>query len=244
MLASVQHRFSRGFTLLTNYTWSHCISTYDFTTDLNGTGFLNPYNLAMDKGDCNFDIRHIFNLSIVASTSKKGNSLLSMILRNWQVAPLVRAQSGAPLNITTGIDNSLAGTNTITNADRPNVVLPNIYTSSWGPTLQYINPQAFTQNAKGTFGSLGRDVARTPGMLTFDVSLSRLFYLTERFHLDVRADAFNIINHTNFSAPSQTGIQIAGISTGVSSALNSTTFGRLTSAGDPRILQFSMKLIF
>ena len=245
MLASLQHRFAHGFTLLTNYTWSHCTSTYDFTTDLNGTGFLNPYNLAMDKGDCNFDIRHVFNASIVGTSSMKGNSLLARVVRNWQIAPLVRAQSGAPLNVTTGKDNSLMGTNTITNVDRPNLVLPNnVYNANWGPSLQYINPAAFAQNAPGTFGSLGRDALRTPGLLTFDASLDRLFYLTERFHLDVRADAFNIINHTNFSSPSQTGIQIPGISTGVSATLNSTTFGRLTSAGDPRILQFSMKLIF
>jgi hypothetical protein len=244
LLASAQHRFSHDFTLLTNYTWSHCISNYDFTTDMNGTGFLNPYNLAMDRGNCNFDIRHIFNASIVATSSVKGSSFFAKVLRDWQVAPLVRAQSGAPLNITTGKDNSMAGTNTITNYDRPNVVSSNIYQSSWGPTLQYLNPAAFTQNAPGTFGSLGRNVARTPGLLSFDASVDRIFALRERFKLDVRADAFNVINHTNFASPSQTGIQIPGIATGVSSALNATTFGRITSAGDPRILQFSLKLLF
>jgi len=62
--------------------------------------------------------------------------------------------------------------------------------------------------------------------------------------LDPVADAFNLINHSNFASPSQTGIQIPGIATGVSSALNATTFGRITSAGDPRILQFSLKLLF
>ena len=138
----------------------------------------------------------------------------------------------------------MAGTNTITNFDRPNVVSSNIYQSSWGPTLQYLNPAAFTQNAPGTFGSLGRNVARTPGLLSFDASVDRIFALRERFKLDVRADAFNVINHTNFASPSQTGIQIPGIATGVSAALNATTFGRITSAGDPRILQFSMKLLF
>jgi hypothetical protein len=244
ILASVQHRFSHDFTFLANYTWSHCISDYDFTTDLNGTGFLNPYNMKMDRGNCNFDIRHIFNASIVATTTAKGDSLRARLWRNWQVAPLVRAQTGAPLNITTGKDNSMAGTNTITNYDRPNLVMSDIYTSSWGPTLQYINPAAFAQNAAGTFGSLGRDAARTPGLLSFDASLDRIFAFTERFRLDVRADAFNVINHTNFGAPSQSGVQIPGIATGVSAVLNATTFGRITTAGDPRILQFSMKLLF
>jgi hypothetical protein len=244
LLTSVQHRFNQGFTLLTNYTWSHCISNYDFTTDMNGTGFLNPNNLAMDRGDCNYDIRHIFNASIVALSYSKGNSMVSKVLRNWQFAPLVHAQSGAPLNITTGVDNSLAGTNTITNYDRPNLINASIYNSAWGPSLQYINPGAFAQNAKGTFGTLGRNVAITPGTLSFDASMDRIFSLKERFRLDVRADAFNVINHTNFAAPSQTGIQIPGIAAGVSSALNSATFGRITSAGDPRIFQFSLKLLF
>jgi hypothetical protein len=244
LLASVQHRFSHNFTLLANYTWSHCISDYDFTTDLNGTGFLNPYNLKMDRGNCNFDIRQIFNASIVAVSAVKGNSILAKLARNWQIAPLLHTQTGAPINITTGKDNSLAGTNTITNFDRPNLVLPNMYTSSWGPSLQYLNPAAFAQNAPGTFGSLGRDAGRTPGLLSFDVSVSRTFAMTERLRLDLRADAFNAINHTNFGGPTQNGVQIPGIAGGVNSVLTSTTFGRITSAGDPRILQLSLKLLF
>ncbi len=74
--------------------------------------------------------------------------------------------------------------------------------------------------------------------------MDRLFAVKESVKVDVRVDAFNVINHTNFGAPSQNGVQIPGISTGVSAALNSTTFGRITTAGDPRILQFSMKLQF
>jgi hypothetical protein len=244
LLASVQHRFSHNFTLLANYTWSHCVSDYDFTTDLNGTGFLNPDNMKMDRGNCNFDIRHIFNASIVGTSAVKGDSLLARLARNWQVAPLLHTQTGAPVNITTGKDNSLAGTNTITNYDRPNLVLPEMYTSQWGPMLQYLNPAAFAQNAPGTFGSLGRDVVRTPGLLSFDVSVNRQFALREKFRLEVRADAFNALNHTNFGGPTQNGVQIPGIAGGVNAVLTSTTFGRITSAGDPRIMQLSMKLMF
>ena len=87
-------------------------------------------------------------------------------------------------------------------------------------------------------------VARTPGLLSFDASVDRIFSVKEGFRLDVRVDAFNAINHTNFASPSQTGIQIPAIASGVSSALNSATFGRITSAGDPRIFQFSLKLLF
>jgi hypothetical protein len=244
LLVSVQHRFSHDFTVLANYTWSHCISDQDFGGDITSPGFLNPHNLAMDRGNCNFDIPQIFNASVVATSSWKANSLVGHILRNWQIAPLVRAQSGAPINVLTGRDNSLAGTSTITNQDRPNLVAADIYTSTWGTSLQYLNPASFAQNALGTFGTLGRDGARGPGLLTFDAALDRLFSLTERFRLDVRAEAFNVINHTNFGAATQTGVQIPGISAGVTTSLNSSAFGQITGAGDPRIFQFAMKLIF
>src|SRR5581483_8219670 len=100
ILASVQQPLSKGLTFLANYTWSHCISEGDFTRDIAGPTFLNPYNLAMDRGDCNFDIRHIFNASVVATSHMSGNSIWAHILNNWQLAPIIRALSGEPLNVT------------------------------------------------------------------------------------------------------------------------------------------------
>ena len=105
-----------------------------------------------------------------------------------------------------------------------------IYPSSIGPSLQWFTPGAFVANPAGTFGNVGRDSLRGPGQISFDMALSRDFALTERFRLEARAEGFNVINHTNFNGPSAT--------------LTSSTFGRITSAGDPRILQFALKLIF
>ncbi|HLH03062.1 MAG TPA: carboxypeptidase regulatory-like domain-containing protein [Bryobacteraceae bacterium] len=241
LLVSVQRRLANGVTFLSNYTWSHCISEADFGGDITGPGFMNPYNLAEDRGDCNFDIRHIFNTSIVATSSFGNHGIWSALLSNWQIAPLVRALSGVPLNVTTGVDASLTGIN----LDRPNLA-PGVdpYTNNWGPNLQYLNPAAFVRNAPGTYGNLGRDSLRGPGQLEFDASLSRIFALHESLQLEVRAEAFNVINHTNFIAPA-TGTGIPGISTGgISLGLTSSIFGRITTAGDPRILQFAMKLNF
>jgi hypothetical protein len=148
------------------------------------------------------------------------------VLGNWQLAPLLRTTSGVPLNIQTGKDNSLTGVG----LDRPNQVLSNAYTSAWGPSLQYINPAAFAPNALGTFGNVGRNSVRGVGALNLDAALSRLFSIREQWRLEVRAEAFNVLNHTNF--------------TGVSTSLSSSTFGRITVAGDPRILQFALKLLF
>jgi hypothetical protein len=148
---------------------------------------------------------------------------------------LARLATGTPIKITSGPDNSLTGEG----QDRPNVVpgVP-LYMSSMGPNLQYINPAAFTQNAPGTFGNLGRAVLNYPGLIQVDLALSRSFSLREHLKLEARGEAFNVINHTNLIAYS------ANAYVGLSTALNSKTFGRITNAGDPRILQFALKLLF
>jgi hypothetical protein len=245
LLASVQQRLNNGFTFLANYTWSHCISGSDFTRDIAGPTFLNPNNLAMDRGDCGFDIRHIFNLSVVATSPVRGHSFTAHLLGNWQLAPLVRALSGIPLNVSTGLDSSLTGVNSADSPERPNLVAGvNPYSTDLGSNLQFLNPAAFTQNAPGTYGNLGRNVLRGPAQVQFDLALTRIFGIRESLRLEVRAEAFNVINHTNLIAPA-TGTGIPGISSsGISLSRSASNFGRITSAGDPRILQFAMKLYF
>jgi hypothetical protein len=227
LLVSAQHRFSRHYTMLANYTWSHCISEGDFNGDIAGAYYQNPTNRDADRANCNFDYRHLANVSIVAESPFKGSSWTARILGNWQISPSLRLQSGAPLNILSGKDNSLTGEN----LDRVNPVAGVAsYTDSWGSQLQYLNPGAFLSNPIGTFGTLGRDALRGPGTITVNAALVRFFPITERYRLETRFEAFNAINHTNFGNPSAT--------------LTSATFGRITAAGDPRILQFAMKIHF
>jgi hypothetical protein len=152
---------------------------------------------------------------------------MGRILGNWQIAPLIRYNTGVPLNVLTGKDNSL----TNINLDRPNLVLPNaVYTAALGPSLQWVNPSAFAANALGTFGNLGRNAVNGPNQFSFNTAVTRRFYYKERCHLEARAEAFNVLNHTSLGSPGVT--------------LSSSTFGRIQSAGDPRILQFALKLVF
>jgi hypothetical protein len=199
----------------------------------------------MDRGDCGFDIRHIFNLSVVATSPVRGHSFTAHLLGNWQLAPLVRALSGIPLNVSTGLDSSLTGVNSADSPERPNLVAGvNPYSTDLGSNLQFLNPAAFTQNAPGTYGNLGRNVLRGPAQVQFDLALTRIFGIRESLRLEVRAEAFNVINHTNLIAAA-TGTGIPGISSsGISLSRSASNFGRITSAGDPRILQFAMKLYF
>ncbi len=237
IIASLQHRFSHNYTVLMNYTWSHCSSEADFQGEVAGPSFENPYNLAQDRGPCDFDVRQIFNASFVAVSPHVGGAFWGKILGNWQIAPIIQAHSGLPINITSGQDNSKTGVG----LDRPNLVSPgvSVVNSNWGPGLpQYLNPAALVENATGTFGDLGRNAVDGPGTFEFDASASRIFSITERWKLEARAEGFNVINHTNFGNPTL--------------GLNSSTFGRITSTqstgpgqlGTNRILQFALKLHF
>ena len=82
----------------------------------------------------------------------------------------------------------------------------------------------------GTFGNAGHNSLRGPGYFDVDVALAREFALHERLALQVRGEAFNVLNHPNFQLPNAT--------------LSPSTFGQITSAFDPRILQASMKPVF
>jgi len=225
LLATIQHRFSHNFTVLSNYTYSHCLSNANFNAELGLITMSNSNNMAADRGNCNFDTRHLSNTSLVATSPAIGSGWTKRVLSNWQLSPLLTVRSGMATGVTTGVDNSLTGIG----RDRPNVVAgvsPYLNKGAAG----FLNPAAFTPNVLGTFGNLGAYALYSPTRLQFDLALSRMFTLREPMRLEVRSEAFNAINHTNL--------------TGVSTALNSSTFGVPQSAGDPRILQFAMKLHF
>ena len=224
MLVSVQHRMANNFTALFNYTWSHCISDADFGGELAGNYYSDPNNRRRDRGNCNFDVRQVANTSLVALSPFK-DGWKGKLLGGWQFSPIVSMATGFAINITAGRDNSLTGIG----LDRPNQVLPNVMSTDSNPRV-FLNPAAFAQNATGTFGNLGRTAIHGPGRINFDAALSRTFRLHEKYRLEARFEAFNSINHTNYGNPT--------------TALTSATFGRITSAAEPRILQVSMKVHF
>jgi hypothetical protein len=237
LLLKAEHRFAQHYTWLSNYTWSHCISTWDFGNELAADDYQNPNNRNAEKADCNFDRRHIFNTSLVASSAGWGQGIVKGLTRDWQVAPIISLYTGQPLNITDGTDVSLTGEA----LDRPNVVAG---VSTLTHTLQeWFNPAAFAGScalaawannpsceAPGTFGNAGRDVLHGPGTIQWDMAISRLFPIREAMKLEIRGDFFNIMNHANWGNPS--------------TALNSSTFGQITSFGSPRLIQLAAKLRF
>ena len=94
----------------------------------------------------------------------------------------------------------------------------------------YFNKAAFAQNPPGTFGTVGRNIMRGPGMAGVDFGLVKNFQLRERVRLQFRGEFFNLFNRVNLGNPN--------------TSRSSSLFGRITSAGDPRILQLGLRYSF
>jgi hypothetical protein len=228
MILSAQKRFRNTFSANANYTWSHCLTNDRITSGGNttnvNTGYLDPNNANFDRGNCPVDRRHVLNLTVVGQVPRLSNNALRIVASGWQVAGIIRHQSGAPLTVTT-TDRQLSGVG----AQRTNQLLPDVYSNA-GDHLQFLNPLAFGNPALGTLGNMAPGTFQGHGYSQLDTSLSRRFNLIERVTMDIRADAFNLANHVRQSA--------------VSTSLSATNFGRTTSAMDPRIVQLSAKFIF
>ena len=227
LLFAAERRFSGHFTALVNYTLSHCLGEGDQS---NGGGIGNQYqdpnNRAGEHGNCVTDRRQIFNTSLVAQSPSIGQPFVRRLVNHWQVAGIFTASSGAPLNVTVGSDNALAGEGTV--FDRPNLAgNPNV---SKRTILQWFNPAAFAKAAYGSYGNLGRNTIVGPGSWDLDLSLARTLPVSERVKLVFRAEAFNLLNHTRLGNPA--------------AAMNSNVFGQITTALDPRILQGAVKFVF
>jgi hypothetical protein len=95
---------------------------------------------------------------------------------------------------------------------------------------EFFDTSLFVQNAAGTFGNTGRDVLRGPKSFNTDLGLLKTTRITERVAAQFRAEFFNVFNNVNFKLPNGT--------------LTSGSYGTITSAYDPRILQFALKFTF
>ena len=237
MLLSLQRQASRGVTVSGNYTLSHCIGDY---ADLNSIGpdqaetYTDPNNRRVDRGNCNSDRRHLFNLTSVAEMPQFANPRLKVIATGWRFSGIYKWSSGMPFTVINGSDRALTGID----LQRPNQVLANPYLDKSGrPLSQYLNPAAFRLPPLGSSGNLGRGNIQGPPIWSFDMALARAFQVSEGRRLEVRVEAYNV---TNSFRPTfvTTGASILGLSLAIN------TFGQIRNSLDPRIMQFAVKYVF
>src|SRR5215475_8344070 len=243
MLLSVERRAARSLTFSGNYTWSHCISPY---ADINSNGppanetYTKPGDRNFDRGNCLSDRRHIFNFTAVAQSPQFSNRNMRMIASDWRLSGIYRWSSGAPLNIVSGTDQALTGTN----LQRANQILADPYKDRSGrPYTQWVNPAAFAAPLLGTYANVGRNSLVGPATWQFDMALSRAFNIHEAQRFEIRAEAFNVTN--SFIPAGVSGTVTTGaITIGNSLALNNNTFGQVRTAQPPRIMQFALKYVW
>jgi hypothetical protein len=230
LVLSIQRRAAKGVTVTGNYTLSHCISDNVLTNTGNSgnadAGYLNPQNRRFDRGNCQADTRQLFNLSAVAETPKFSNSTLRAIGSNWRFSPLLKINSGQYVSIITSSDVAL----TAIASQRVNQVLANPYGAK--TPKSFLNPAAFAPPVTGTLGNSGFNSIAGPGSWQFDAALSRSFQVRESQRVEIRAEAFNLTNSFRMDASK------------LVSTVNSGTFGQVTGALDPRIMQFALKYVF
>jgi hypothetical protein len=261
---SVNGKPATGVQLSANYTFSHAIdsgsSWHDHATSVNGfaagDGFLTDTAVpTLDRGNSTYDVRHrltiMYTWELPFFRNRQG--LINAALAGWQLNGLWAAQTGAHWTphdprpsrfdpfapaceastfdptkcVNFGGDYNLDG---VAN-DRPNAIANHIHAThqQWADGFN-LQPNFFTPPCLACVGNLGRNTFVGPGYWAADVSVLKNFRLTEALQLQFRAEAFNVLNHTNF--------QIGH------NAINDPSFGQAGGTGDPRNLQFALKLMF
>ena len=228
--------FTKGLSFDGSYTWSHSIDDASdagtTNAELNLPQNIYANNLAVEKADSSFDHRNRVTANVVYDLPFANSSTgwLHRMVSGWRASGNFIAQSGAPFTVNSSAANDVANIGLVNgnNLERPNVSSnPNN-----GPKTpqQWFTTSAFTLPTALTFGSAPRNDVIGPRLVDLDASLQKETALYESLKLQFRFDVFNMLNHPNFNLPSR--------------IFGSSTFGTITSAQDPRELQFALKLMF
>jgi hypothetical protein len=210
--AHIDRRFFAGLGFTSSYTWGHAIDNRPG----QGTGFAQNYNnMNADRGSSDFDVRHTW----VSSTTYELPFGEGRKWGGWSVNAINTLRSGRPFTViattSSGLRPDLTGINPIP-ADR-------------GPD-NWIDSKAFVAPASGSFGNLGRNTFKGPGLFNLDMSLVKTQNLGERAKMQLRAEFFNILNHPNFTIPSNT---------------LDTNLGKISATSTPeRQIQFGIKISY
>jgi hypothetical protein len=246
---TISKRFSQGFQFQSAYTYGHCL---DNASGLRSNVRFN--NTGADRGNCEFDIRQRYVVSYIWELpfGKGLTGVSGKLLSGWQVGGVTQFQTGAPFNIFDSTDRSLSAAG----GDRPDFVggdvqffdPRNVDTSLGGPNRYFNGTGGGTATAAtnpffrrvgsgltaatgaGRFGSLGRNAFHGPGVNSWDFSVIKRTRVTESQEFEFRTEFFNVFNHAQVLNP------VADI--------NSPAFGLISTARDPRLIQFALKYKF
>ena len=242
----LEKRFSQGLDFQASYTWSKAIddassTESEFSNVPPGSRLQDSFDLRSERGLSSFDIRHNFVASATYElpTKKSLHGAADKLLNGWEVTGIFNRHSGFPFNLLLGFDraNDASADNV---AQRPDVVSGRTYSSAiTGNPQHFIDPTTFVLPPEGTYGNSARNGLIGPSFTTFDLGLVKNTMVKERLRIQFRAEAFNLLNHTNFAIPDNLVIFTSPL------ADVPGNFGTITrTASTSRQIQFGLKLLF
>jgi hypothetical protein len=224
-----KHR-GKSFTLTSAFSWSKALDDNSQPGSSSAISIPNS-NHNFRRGRSDYDQNLVSRTTGTWTSPKLANlnPAIRQVAGSWMLSGLLTLDAGQPFSVTDDAGNSGSGLG-IDYADR--VAGVPVYLNG------KLNPAAFKGNAAGTFGNSGRNAYRGPAYKDMDIAVMKNFPVLERLNATFRAEAFNLFNHPNYLPPG------SDYSNYTSNPTSTTTFGAYTSARDPRIMQFSLKLMF
>jgi hypothetical protein len=273
---SLTKRLSKGLQLLGSYTYAKSID--NASGGVSGGAGVDSASIAgnqldnrANRGVSDFDRTHRFVLSYLWDLPRPNLPQRStagrLLFSNWQVAGIITAMSGLPIDIVDSGAGSFYGLNSANALARPSWAPGSTRSTATGniPAGYFFNPFAFvrpavltgqlipssngtaTASATGTdFGNVGRNVLRGPGQINVDFSIIKRFSFSESKNIEFRAEFFNLFNHVNFANPisNLNALQSSGgsIDSNTGRIIDPGDFGRIIStSNNPRLIQFALK---
>lgn len=231
----MEKHYSNGLALLAGYTWAHSI---DMTSQGAGGSFhQNTYDRRAEYGSSDFDVRHSFNIGYTYDLPfgqgkrffNAVGSLGDRFASGWSLNGITTFMTGYYYSITVHGDRANVGGIYTERANEAAGCKDNGNLPHGDRNIQqYFNTGCFVLPAFGTFGNSGRNIVEIPGLNNWDLSLIKNTRISERVNLQIRGEFFNAWNHSQFGAPDV--------------AVNSPTFGRITTALAPREIQLAARL--
>ncbi len=226
---SLNRNFSKGLLFQVSYTWSKAIDNADYTGGIYGF-YPNTQNARGERARASFDATHNFIGSVVYDIPflKGRKDVLGYAFGGWQISGIYTARTGLPISPELGRDNAGVGTAT---RQRPAASGSPVLSRSERSVTRFFNAGVYSEPTLGTFSPVGRNILSGPGWNQVDATFMKYFQIREGMRFEVRAEAYNLFNHT----------QWAGVGT---SFATPSTFGRVTSARDPRSMMVGGRLQF
>jgi hypothetical protein len=224
MQATLTKRAGAGLHFQGNYTWSKSIDTRSSSLggEFGGSSYMDPFNPRRDKSPSDFNLTHVFtgNASYRLPWGNNLSGVAAGLLGGWQVSGIFTAQTGRPFSVS----SNGALTHPLAETGRPDLIAGGNHNPILGGIAKYFDPSQFRPQRRGFYGTLGRNTLNGPGRVMFDASVMKNVRIgsDETKTIQFRVEAFNILNHANFSLPAVSLFNSRGVLSGNAGRISST----------------------